>query len=111
MTKAVPLQTQVLSLHFAKVDIEISLDGSWVVKPPAAGSGRGRAELQKGGVAEGCPLIASGSRSLGFAGGSSWPQVLRGTFQVSPEQQQVSCSASRCLFVLLRMSGFIACCC
>lgn len=71
MTKAVPLQFQVVSLHFAKVDIEISLDGSWVVKPPAAGDGRGRAELQKTGVGEGYPLIASGSKSLGFVGGLS----------------------------------------
>lgn len=50
MTKAVPPEAQVLSLHFAKVNTEISLDGSWVVKPPAAGGGRGRAELQKGGL-------------------------------------------------------------
>lgn len=71
MTKAVPLQFQVVSLHFAKVDIEISLDGSWVVKPPAAGDGRDRTELRKGGVGEGYPLIGSGSRSLGFAGGLS----------------------------------------
>lgn len=61
MTKAVPHQVQVLSLPFPKVDMEISLDGSWVVKPSAAGSGRGRAELQKGGVGEGYPLTASGA--------------------------------------------------
>lgn len=69
--------------------------------------GKSPAEPQKVHVGDGHPLITSGSRSSGFAGGWSQPRAVSGYVSVSPKQQQLAGFVSCCLFALLRVSDLL----